>query len=336
MSLAVLRHQDHYKAAVRELRDAGLSWREEFGGKHARIIVTVNGREEVETLSLSPSDWRTTKEVRARFRRRIRQWKAEAVASVVTETAPALSPTLEKRTMETSHIIPMASSDALTMSSREIAELVEKRHDNVKRTMEMLSGRGLIRFTHGEETSHDGAGARPVVTYLVGKRDSYVIVAQLSPEFTARLVDRWQELEAMQAPAVQIEALLHDPNKLRALLLDNVEKVLVLEAELEEAKPVVAAYEHLTRSDGSFCVTDVAKVLDMRPKDLFDLLSAKRWLYRRPGNGHWVGYQDKVQQGLIDHRVHEVTKADGSSRITEQARITAKGMAALGKMVAPA
>lgn len=31
--------------------------------------------------------------------------------------------------------------------------------------------------------------------YLVGKRDSYVVVAQLSPEFTARLVDRWQELE---------------------------------------------------------------------------------------------------------------------------------------------
>ena len=32
-----------------------------------------------------------------------------------------------------------------------------------------------------------------------GKRDSIVVVAQLSPEFTARLVDRWQELEAQVA-----------------------------------------------------------------------------------------------------------------------------------------
>jgi hypothetical protein len=48
------------------------------------------------------------------------------------------------------------------------------------------------------ETSHDGSGARPVDVYLVSKRDSYIVVAQLCPEFTARLVDRWQELENKQ------------------------------------------------------------------------------------------------------------------------------------------
>ncbi|WP_112602806.1 Rha family transcriptional regulator [Rhizobium sp. WW22] len=79
-----------------------------------------------------------------------------------------------------------------TMSSREIAEVVQKRHDNVKRTIETLADKGLVRFTQFEETSHEGAGARPVEAYLVNERDSYVVVAQLSPEFTARLVDYWQ------------------------------------------------------------------------------------------------------------------------------------------------
>ena len=37
-------------------------------------------------------------------------------------------------------------------------------------------------------------GGRPALELLVGKRDSYVIVAQLSTEFLARLVDRWPEL----------------------------------------------------------------------------------------------------------------------------------------------
>lgn len=82
------------------------------------------------------------------------------------------------------------------MSSREISELVESRHDNVKRSMETLRDGGLISFTQSQETSHDGPGARPVAVYLVNKRDSYVVVAQLSPAFTARLVDRWQDLEA--------------------------------------------------------------------------------------------------------------------------------------------
>ncbi|WP_418338416.1 Rha family transcriptional regulator [Pseudomonas citronellolis] len=98
---------------------------------------------------------------------------------------------------------------AATMSSREIADLVEKRHDNVKRTIERLSEKGVIRFTPSEETSHDGAGARPVEVYLVNKRDSFIVVAQLCPEFTARLVDRWQELEAQAArPMTQAEQML--------------------------------------------------------------------------------------------------------------------------------
>lgn len=33
-----------------------------------------------------------------------------------------------------------------------------------------------------------------VSEYRIGKRDSYVIVAQLSPELTARLVDCWLAL----------------------------------------------------------------------------------------------------------------------------------------------
>ncbi|PST19743.1 hypothetical protein C7U61_14735 [Rhizobium sp. JAB6] len=85
------------------------------------------------------------------------------------------------------------------MSSREISDVVQKRHDNVKRTIETLAEKGLVRFTQFEETSHDGAGARPVEVYLVNERDSYVVVAQLSPEFTARLVDYWQTHKSQPA-----------------------------------------------------------------------------------------------------------------------------------------
>lgn len=88
----------------------------------------------------------------------------------------------------------------ITMSSREIAELVDSRHDDVKRSIDRLVERGVIvQPPLADEPGTDSLG-RPRVTqvYRIGKRDSYVIVAQLSPEFTARLVDRWQELEAGQ------------------------------------------------------------------------------------------------------------------------------------------
>jgi len=88
------------------------------------------------------------------------------------------------------------------MSSCEIAEVCDKRHDNVKRTIETLVDRGVIVRPQIEDEQDIDTMGRPRTTsvYLVSKRDSYVVVAQLSPEFTARLVDRWQELEARYLP----------------------------------------------------------------------------------------------------------------------------------------
>ena len=96
------------------------------------------------------------------------------------------------------------------MTSLEISELVEKRHDNVKRTVEMLADRAVIEFPQSEEIK---TATKPTTIYLLDKRSSLVVVAQLSPEFTARVVDRWQELEAQAAantfrlPATYSEAL---------------------------------------------------------------------------------------------------------------------------------
>lgn len=113
-------------------------------------------------------------------------------------------------------------AEPLTMSSREIAELLGCRHDSVKRTIDTLADKGLVTFT---QTVEKGLG-RPVTLYHVGKRDSYVIVAQLSPEFTAKLVDRWQELEAQVAAAPKVP--------------QTFAEALRLAAELEEQRAYLA------------------------------------------------------------------------------------------------
>lgn len=134
--------------------------------------------------------------------------------------------------------------DKPSMTSQEIAELVGSRHDSVKRTIERLVKTGVITFPPLVEKPTAG---RPSTMYLFegdqGKRDSIVVVAQLSPEFTARLVDRWRELESIYGAAVTPaiprtykEALVH--------LLHQVEenerlekKNEALEVALSNAKP---------------------------------------------------------------------------------------------------
>lgn len=82
-----------------------------------------------------------------------------------------------------------------TMTSLEIAEVVNSRHDDVKRSIKRLAERGVIvQPPSADEQSTDAIGrTRVTQVYKVGERDSYVIVAQLSPEFTAKLVDYWQK-----------------------------------------------------------------------------------------------------------------------------------------------
>jgi prophage antirepressor-like protein len=121
---------------------------------------------------------------------------------------------------------------------------------------------------------------------------------------------------------------LENPAWLRCALLEYTEKVLTLEAEANENRPLVEGYRRIAvASDGSMCLTDAAKAVQMRPKDFIAHLSEKKWIYRRAGNGHWVGYQDKVQAGYLEHKVTEVYRTDGTTKITEQVRVLAKGLA---------
>ncbi|ESE17309.1 hypothetical protein HMPREF1623_04616 [Escherichia coli 910096-2] len=99
-----------------------------------------------------------------------------------------------------------------SMTSLEIAELVGSQHKDVKRSIERLMDKGIIRsapMANFEIINNLGL-KRNVGAYIFegeqGKRDSVIVVAQLCPEFTARLVDRWRELEEqIRKPMSEIE-----------------------------------------------------------------------------------------------------------------------------------
>ena len=88
----------------------------------------------------------------------------------------------------------LLQNNELTMSTREIADLLNKAHSNIKISAERMAEKGTIAL-QGLKYEHNG---NQYTEYLLNKRDSMVLVAQNSPEFTAAIVDRWQELENQQ------------------------------------------------------------------------------------------------------------------------------------------
>lgn len=137
-----------------------------------------------------------------------------------------------------------------------------------------------------------------------------------------------------RAKAVDPMTVLTDPAAMRGLLLTYSEKVLTLEAANAELKPKAEALDRITDADGALCVTNAAKTLQVRPKDLFGWMSMHRWVYKRPGSAAWLGYQDRVQQGLLSHKVTTVNRSDGSEKVVEQVLVTPKGLARLAELMA--
>ena len=64
----------------------------------------------------------------------------------------------------------------------------------------------------------------------VGRRDSIVVVAQLCPEFTARLVDRWQELEGQVAKPAQLSRM-----EILQIALESEQARIAAESERDQA-----------------------------------------------------------------------------------------------------
>lgn len=121
----------------------------------------------------------------------------------------------------------ITQSSNLTMSSREIAELLEKRHDNIKVSADRLAERGVIGTPALQEFSHNG---NTYTEYLFSKRDSLILVAQNSPEFTARIVDRWQELESQSAKPAELSRM-----DILTLAMESEQARIKAEAERDHA-----------------------------------------------------------------------------------------------------
>lgn len=208
---------------------------------------------------------------------------------------------------------------AVTMSSLDIAELVHSNHADVRRSIERLAERGAITLPPLAEVSNPGPGPRGIAVYAVGKRDSYVIVAQLSPEFTARLVDRWQELEArvdVQVPRTMAQAL--------RLAAEQAEALEVAHEQLALAAPKVDFHDRYAASTGNKGVREVAKLLEANERQFI------AWLTREDGPmyrlaGSLTPKAPQLDAGRFEVKAGTADHGD-NSHAYNQAKFTPKGV----------
>jgi phage antirepressor YoqD-like protein len=238
-------------------------------------------------------------------------------------------------TAPTFHMSPaltteLASTSGLTMSSRDIADLTGKRHDNVMadiRSMFSELGADVLKF-QGIYT--DGRN-RQQQEFRLPKRETLILVSGYSVQLRTRIIDRWQKLEEQAAQsAIAVPQTLPEALRLAADLADaNVR--LTHTVQHQAAK--VAALDQLASADGSMCVTDAAKTLKVAPRALITWLDRNAWTYRRSG-GAQIAYQAAIMRGLLEHASRTIQLKDGTDKAVSSVRVTPKGLAELARKVA--
>jgi phage antirepressor YoqD-like protein len=193
--------------------------------------------------------------------------------------------------------------------------------------VELYGEGGMLKF---EQTYTDLQNNQTYPTYELPKRESLILVSGYNIQLRAKIIDRWEQLESQAAnPVANLTRV-----DLLKLALDSEEKRVALQRKVEILAPKAEALDRIeTCSEGSLCIRDAAKTMQMQEKKFKQYLMEIGWTYRRPMNDKVLAYAPILKQGLMEHKYTTGERSDGTEWRDTQARVTAKGLARLSQML---
>ena len=207
----------------------------------------------------------------------------------------------------------IAMNAEMTMSSREIASIVGASHHNMLKTIRSLVSDGVIS---GNETPYEHEqNGQTYPEFLLNFRDTMVVMSGFRADLRAKIIDRWQELEAQAKPQV--------PQTYAAALLEAGRLALELEqkeAQLAIAAPKAEFVDRYVDATGTYGFRQVAKMLSVKENWFSDFLIEKEIMYRL--GGKLTAHSDHLDAGRF---VARAGVAKNEHAFTE-CRFTAKGV----------
>lgn len=221
---------------------------------------------------------------------------------------------------------PQPQATPNRMSSREVAELTGKRHDNVLRDI-----RDMTQALHSSKVSfvcepayYNASNGQRYEMLEMDKETTVCLLTGYDAAARMKVIQRWQALEG-PAPVLAIPKTLS-----QALLLasQQAEQVEQLQLQLAEMQPAKAFYDAVADSKDGIPVTEAAKVLGIAgvgQNKLFEFLRREHILMTSRANWN-MPYQEYVNREYF--KVIETTNLDkaGNPRINMKTLVMQKGL----------
>lgn len=197
----------------------------------------------------------------------------------------------------------------LTMSSREIAELTGKELGHVNRDIRAMLD-SLQDDPELEHVREDQDGRGYTTAFHLGRELTYTLLAGYNVVLRRRVIARWQELEAQQAPKL--------PQTMAQALRLAAEQAEQIEAQQEQlalAAPKVAFVDrYVAATSGEKGFREVCKLLGANEHEFSEFLARAKIMYRLAGKmtphaEHLAAGRFKVKTGTAPRNEHAYAQA---------------------------
>lgn len=124
-----------------------------------------------------------------------------------------------------------------------------------------------------------------------------------------------------------------DPKVVLGVLNHLQELVLIKDGVIAVQGERLKTLDRIEAADGSMCITDAAKTLNTSPTALIKFMQSRSWIYKRTGSKNWIGYQEKLTAGYLEHDEYLYLDSERRERVSTRVLVTAKGLVKLAKLL---
>ena len=274
----------------------------------------------------------------------------EAVHRVIRTPRAKVKSDLEPVAVVSSELIPiqrttLGGGEVNAVSGRDLHAFLEVGKKFADWITDQVESFGFVEGSDFEvipEIGKNPLGGRPAKEYMISisMAKELAMVQRTAKGKQARLYFIECERRAM-APVAAMSQFRVPTNLREALHLaaELEDKRMELESKVEAQQETIAMLEPkakgldriATTAEGARTLTESAKILQQPPRKFMKELERIGWIYRT--NGSYVAYQEKIHQGLMEHKYLDIRTKDGGSIHVAQALITPKGIAKLAGML---
>ncbi|HBH0239030.1 TPA: phage antirepressor KilAC domain-containing protein [Clostridioides difficile] len=230
------------------------------------------------------------------------------------------------------------------VESREVAELIEKKHDNLLRDIRgykkiLEDSSNLKSQDFFIESTYINTQNKIQPCYLLTKKGCDMVANKMTGEkgiiFTAIYVTKFEEMERElkeQQPKLPttykeaLQQLLIEVEEKEQLQLENQEKDKVIQLQ----QPKVLFADAVSTSNNSILVGELAKLIkqngvDIGQNRLFAWMRENGYLIKRKGEDYNIPTQKSMNLRIMEVKKRVINNPDGSTKVTRTVKITGKG-----------